>query len=151
MSLTEDIEQAKKYLQEIKSYETAIHNKRIEMKQAEELATSITVPTDREAVQTSGVSDKVGNCAVRIADLIYEIEEAINKYLAEKSKRIKVIDTVLFQSVTQYDLLFKHYVEYKDLIDIAPELKLSYPYVLELHQEALKKVAKTLKNQQNPM
>ena len=138
-------------MQEIKTYETAIHNKQIELKQVEELATSITVPTDREAVQTSGVSDKVGNCATRIADLIDEIEAVINKYLDEKSKRIKVIDAVLFQNVTQYDLLFRHYVEYKDLVDVAPELKLSYPYVLELHQEALKKVAKILKNQKKPM
>lgn len=146
MDLIEEIEQAKKYLEEIEAYETAIKNKRIEKKQLEDLSTSITAPTDREAVQTSGVSDKVGNCAVRIADLIGEIETAINEYLTEKSKRIKVIDSVLFQNVTQYDLLFKRYVEFKDLTDIAPEIKVSYPYALELHREALKKVAKILRN-----
>lgn len=146
MSLIYEIEQARIFLQDIKSYEIAIHNKRIELKQAEELATSITAPTDREAVQTSNISDKVGECAAKVADLIAEIEEAIIIYLDEKSKRIKVIDSVRLQSATQYDLLFKHYVEYKELTDIAPELKLSYPYVLELHREALIKVAKILKN-----
>lgn len=146
MDLIEEIEQAKKYLEDIEVYETAIKNKQIEKKQLEDLSTSITAPTDREAVQTSGVSDKVGNCATRIADLIGEIETVINEYLVEKSKRIKVIDSILFQNVTQYDLLFKHYVEFKDLTDIAPEIKVSYPYALELHREALKKVAKILRN-----
>ena len=146
MDLIEEIEQARKYLEEIEIYETAIHNKQIEKKQLEDLSTSITAPTDRDAVQTSGVSDKVGNCAVRIADLIDEIEEVINEYLTEKQKRIKVIDSILFQNVTQYNLLFKRYVEYKNLTDIAPEIKVSYPHALDLHREALKKVAKILRN-----
>lgn len=146
-----DIEEAKEYLKKIKELETVIHNKQIELQQLNTLATSITAPTDREAVQTSNISDKVGNCAALIADLKAEIIKDITTYLVEKSNRIKVIECVRLQNCLQYDLLFKHYVEYKELVNVAPELRLSYPYVLELHQEALKKVAKILKNQQNPM
>lgn len=146
-----DIDEAKEYLKKIKELETVIHNKITELQQFEILATSITAPTDREAVQTSGISDKVGEGAAMIADLKDEIKKDIVTYLIEKSKRIKVIEYVRLQDFTQYNLLFKHYAEYKHLTVVASELKLSYPYVLELHREALKKVAKILKNQKKPM
>lgn len=146
-----DIEEAKEYLRQIKELETVIFNKQAELQQLETLATSITAPTDREAVQTSGISDKVGECATLIADLKAEIKKDIFAYLIEKSQRIKVIESVRLQNFTQYDLLYRHYAEYKHLTVVASELRLSYPYVLELHREALKKVAKILKNQKKPM
>ena len=146
-----DIEEAKNYLKKIKELETVIHNKQKELKELEEYETSITVPTDREAVQTSGTSDKVLDFVLRLEKKREEVQEAIITFLDEKSERIKVIEGVRLQNFTQYDLLYRHYAEYKHLTVVASELKLSYPYVLELHREALKKVAKILKNQQKPM
>lgn len=141
----------KKYLERIKTLETLIHNKKIELEQLESLATGVTVPTDREAVQTSNVSDKVGECAARIADLKTEINIILACYLSERTERIKVIEQIMPDNPVQYDLLFKKYVEYKPLKDIASELNLSYSYVLELHREALEKVSNILKNSKKPM
>lgn len=146
-----DIDEAREYLQQIEGFEKVIHNKKIELKQLEEYETSITVPTDREAVQTSGTSDKVLDFVLKLERKREKIQDAIITFIDEKSKRIKVIELAGLENSLYYDLLYKHYVEYKKLTVVASELKLSYPYVLELHREALKKVAKILKNQQNPM
>lgn len=146
-----DIDEAKEYLKKIKELETVIHNKQKELKQLEEYETSITVPTDREAVQTSGTSDKVLDFVLQLERVREEIQEAIITFLYEKNKRIKVIELVGLENTLYYNLLYKHYVEYKDFKVVASELPLSYIYTLELHGKAAEKVAKILKNQQNPM
>jgi hypothetical protein len=146
-----DIDEAKEYLQQIKGFEKVIHNKQKELKQLEEYETSITVPTDREAVQTSGTSDKVLDFVLKLERKREEIQDAIITFLDEKSKRIKVIELVGLENTLYYDLLYKHYVEYKKLTVVASELPKSYPYTLDLHGKALEKVAIILKNQQNPM
>ena len=63
----------KEYLQQIKDTEEYIADKEEELYKLECLATSITAPTDREAVQTSNISDKVGKIAVKIALMRSEI------------------------------------------------------------------------------
>ena len=136
---------AKEYLQQIKELNDVITNKKVELYQLECLATSTTAPTDREAVQTSNISDKVGSCATKIVQLEEEIEQAISVYLAARSERLAVIEKVRLLNHNRYSVLFKCYVEYKQLTDVAKEMCLSYAYVLEIHHKALQNVAEIMK------
>lgn len=129
---------AKDYLKQIQSLEDALTDKQLELEQLEALATSITAPTDREAVQTSNISDKTGNFGAKIADLKNEIEQQAAAFLEEKQKRIKVIDSVRSLDDIQGSILHKKYVWYMSLKNVARELCYSYEYTRHLHQKALK-------------
>lgn len=135
---------AKEYLQQIKELNDVITNKKVELYQLECLATSITAPPDREAVKTSNISDKVGSCATKIVQLEEEIEQAISAYLEARSERMAIIDRVRVMNHNRYIVLFKCYVEYKPLTDIAKEMHLSYDYVREVHIKALRDVAEIM-------
>lgn len=145
------VAKAKKYLEQIEYFEEARLNKETELKQLREYETSITAAIDREAVQTSNTSDKVLDLVLKIETKIEEVLESIDTLIDEKNERIRVIELVGLDNALCYKLLYKCYVEFKDLTVVASELPKSYPYVLELHREALKKVAKILKNLQNPI
>ena len=129
---------AKDYLKQIQSLENALIDKQTELEQLEALATSITAPTDREAVQTSNISDKTGSFGAKIADLKKEIEQQAAAFLEEKRKRIYVIDSVRSCDEIQGSILHKKYVAYMPLRTVAKELNYSYDYTRHLHQKALK-------------
>lgn len=129
---------AKEYLNHIKVLEYALSDKRAELKRLEALATSITAPTDREAVQTSNISDKTGSFGAMIADIKKEIMQQAAEFLEEKRKRIYVIDSVRSCDAVQGTILHKHYIAYMPLRLIAKELNYSYDYTRHLHQKALK-------------
>lgn len=133
---------AKEYLQQIEILDELIEAKQVELFQLRRLATSVTVPTDREAVQTSGTSDKVGEMVVKIVDLETKINEMIDDFIDQKSSCINIIDQL--QSPLQHKILHKHYVQYKPLTVIASEIGYSYQYVLEIHQKALQETEKIL-------
>ena len=57
---------ADEFLKQIERADKVISNKLYEVQRLRVLAVSTTVPTDREVVQTSGVSDKVGNIVAKI-------------------------------------------------------------------------------------
>lgn len=133
---------AKEYLQQIEILDELIEAKQVELFQLRRLATSVTVPTDREAVQTSGTSDKVGEMVVKIVDLENEINEMIDDFIDRKIKCINIIDQI--KPPLYHKVLHKHYVQYKPLTDIASEISYSYQYILEIHAKALQEVEKIL-------
>ena len=129
---------AKDYLKQIQSLADALSDKQTELEQLEALATSITVPPDREAVQTSNISDKTGCFGAKLADLKTEIEQQAAEFLKEKQKHIKVIEDVRRLDEICGTILHKHYVANKSLRTVARELNYSYEYTRHLHQKALK-------------
>lgn len=133
---------AKEYLQQIEILDELIEAKQAELFQLRRLATSVTVPADREAVQTSGTSDKVGEIVVKIVDLESKINTMIDEFIDRKSNCINIIDQL--QSPLRHKILHKHYVQYKPLTVIASEIGYSYQYILEMHQKALQEVEKIL-------
>ncbi len=132
----------KEYLLYIKVFDKRIQNKRIEVYQLRCLATSITAPTDTENVQSSGVTDRVGNIAPSVVQLEKEIKEMIDVYVREKAKRIRLIETL--ENVLEYDVIHMHYVQYKSLAEIAIEKGMSYQYIVEIHGKALKNLVKPM-------
>lgn len=141
---------AKEYLEQIQDLEKALYNKRFELYKLECLATSITAPMDREAVQTSNISDKVGNGAVDIAAFKKEIEAQLQAFLIQRRECIRVIEEVRQISEMQYNILHKKYVAYLTLKEISKEECYSYDYIREMHGEALKNVEKFMPKSKEP-
>lgn len=134
---------AEKFLQQIERADRTIDNKLSEIYRLRCLATSVTVPTDREAVQTSGVSDKVGNIVAKIVDLENEIDNLIDEYIDIRQRCIKVVEAL--SDPLQYTVIHKHYVQYKSFVEIAEEENYTYQWILRVHNKALKEISEILK------
>jgi hypothetical protein len=130
--MTDDVKTFLKYIQ---TADTRIKNKLVEVYQLRCLATSITAPTDSDPIQTSGVTDRVGNVVPKIIELENEINNMIDHFVDEKRKRVMLIETL--KSDLEYQVCHMHYVQYKDLTDVAVELGYSYPWILEIHGRAI--------------
>lgn len=137
---------AKEYLQQIRKRLNEIKKKESEIFMLECLATGTTAPTDKEAVQTSGVSDKVGNVTVKIIMMQNEIRKQKAEALEQISECISVIERVrelpCRTAELQYTILHERYISFKKLKQIAAEECYDYDYIRELHGTALKNAAK---------
>lgn len=133
---------ADEFLKQIERADTLIDSKLSELYRLRCLATSVTVPTDREAVQTSGVSDKVGSIVAKIVDLENEIDEMIDRYIDIRNKCIGVIE--MLSNSLEYKIIHMHYVQYKTYTEIEEELNYSHTWVMEVRREALKKIERII-------
>jgi hypothetical protein len=129
---------ADEFLKQIEKADKIISNKIYEVQKLRLLAVSTTVPTDREVVQTSGVSDKVGNIVAKIIDLECEINDLIDEYVDLQRECIGVIESL--ESPLQYTVLHKHYVQYKSFAEIAEEEHYSYDGIMKVKRKALEQV-----------
>ncbi|MBQ5905911.1 MAG: hypothetical protein IIW88_08590 [Clostridia bacterium] len=134
---------ADEFLSQIQKYDTLIDNKLSERQKLWCLATKITVPTDREVVQTSGISDKVGNIAAKLVDLENEIDSIIDEYIDIQRECIGVIDR-LADVPLQYIIIHKHYVQGKAFTEIEKEEHYSYPWIIKQRDKALRRVEEIL-------
>lgn len=133
---------ADEFLKQIERADTMIDGKLSELYRLRCLATSVTVPTDREAVQSSGVSDKVGNIVAKIVDLENEIDEMIDEYIDVRNKCIGVIERLSIP--LQYKIIHMHYVQYKSYAQIEEELNYSHAWVMECRKEALSNIERMI-------
>lgn len=138
---------AERYLEQIRKSDARIDSKLIELYQLRCLATKVTAQMGSEVIQTSGVSDKVGNVAAKIVDLEAEINRLIDKFIDDKQERIKVIEQV--DDALLYTILHKHYVQYKKFVTIAEEEHYTEVHISNKHQEALEKVQEILDKRQS--
>ena len=134
---------ADEFLKQIERADKLISNKLYEVQRLRLLAVSTTVPTDREAIQTSGVSDKVGNIVAKIVDLESEINDLIDEYVDLQRECIWVIESL--KNSLQYTVLHKHYVQYKSFAEIAEEEHYSYDGIMKVKRKALEQVEEILK------
>ena len=135
---------ADEFLQQIEIYDSLVDAKISERDKLWELATKVTVPTDREAIQTSGASDKVGNIAAKLADIDRELNEIIDTYIDIKNECIRVIEQLSDKPV-EYRVIHKHYVQYKSFVEIEQEEGYSYQGIMKIKERALKRIEGFLK------
>ena len=100
---------AKQYLLSIKQLERAIRLKKEEIEELRTLASSITIKTGEEPVQTSGTSDKVGNIVAKIVDLQRELEDSASAYLDKRAECIALLDKI--QDIDEREVLYRRYVQ----------------------------------------
>ena len=137
---------ARQYLSQIEKYDNLIHNKIIEEEQLNILSISVKSIPMGEKVQSSSKQDPMGDMVAKIVDLRAEISKMATDFLEQKQEIIRTIEEV--EDPILYDVLFKRYVEYKTLLNIADELGYSEITIKRLHLKALKEI-KNIKGFEN--
>ncbi len=128
---------AKKYLSEVQRLQTIIEQKQERIKEIRESASTVrAVRYDLEKVQGGGHRDKIGDSVAKIVDLETEVENDIVNLLYRKHEITNQIHKLA--NLNHMKILYKRYIEGKDLQTIADEINYTYQYVLELQKQALK-------------
>lgn len=127
---------AKEYLMQIRSADIRIKQKLLEYKELEILrASTKAFVYSKEIVQTSHSGNRLETEFVRCEELLEEINKEIDCFTKMKHKIINEI--LSLKNDTYVSVLFKKYVEYKNLETIAEEMIYTYQYVRKLHGYAL--------------
>lgn len=132
---------AKEYLKQIRKANIMIDYKQRQLDELRELCTSITSPINSDKVQTSGVSDKIGDTVSKIIDLQNIINSDIDRLVDLKQEIMAVIDKL---DATYLQLIYLRYFEFRTWEQIACEMNYSCPWIWKLHGEALQKVSEIL-------
>lgn len=131
----------KQYLSQIERLDHLIKNRQTEISDLWDLVTNISVPTDTEKVQTSGSKDRIGTIMAKIVDLENERNGFIDQYMSIKENAIHAMETL--SNIRYYRMLFKRYIEYKEIKDIASDMVYTYGYAKKLHKEAIEAIEST--------
>ena len=130
----------KQYLNQVRRYDRMISNKLSEIYQLKTLATSISVATDGDRVQSSGNKDRMGNTVARLVDLERETDKLIQVYTEKRQVIISQIDSM--EDMNFYDVLFHRYIEGKTFEAISEDIHYSWRQVMRIHDDALEEFEK---------
>lgn len=103
------------YLLQLRRLDTKINNKIWEMQQIRDLATRITSSLSGMP-HPAGVTDKVGDAAVRLSHLGAEIDQITDQLIKARQSVIQLLETL---PPEEYDLLHKVYVQGLTVEEIA--------------------------------
>ena len=132
---------AKKYLLQIQKIDKLIENKKTEVAHWKAVATSTTVVSNGDRVQSTGTKQKMADAICRYM----QMEKGINDSIDELAGiRQDIIATIELLSVAEYDLLHKIYVQGKELYEVASDMDRSYRWATSVHGRALVNVQKIL-------
>ena len=124
----------KEYLRQIRLFDICIRQKEAELAAMRSEIESMSAAVTGERVQTSA-KDKMSEKVSHIVDLETMIIQDKEKFLHMKDRIINEIQGL--DNSVYVDILYKRYVEYKQLEEIAVEMNYSYRQVLRLHGFAL--------------
>lgn len=131
-------QEKKAYLQQYQRLNAKINRLTREEAEWRRKATSITSASDGMP-HGSGVSDKVGCTAAKIADLQTEINREIDELVDLRQEIESVIQTVPDDVLR--DLLVYRYIDGCKFEQIALEMNYNYRWITRLHGRALSKLA----------
>ena len=137
---------AKEYLKQIEKLDKCIDQKQIECDALRLMAEGTGGMQYGDKVQTSPKGDTLEKKVVKYVQIEQEINDMIDNFIDLKHKIITEIQGL--SDVKHIDVLFKKYVEYKSLEQIAVDMHYSYQYIRELHGHALQEFEKTYTNLQ---
>lgn len=133
--------QAETFLSQVEKIDLMIENKRAEVKKLKILAYGMNGSgVDKDRVMASG-HDKISESVARYLDLERQIEADIDKLIATKQDVINVIEKL---KANEYDLLYKVYIQYLTLGEVAIDKKKSYSWATTTHKRAKANVQKIL-------
>lgn len=134
-------ENPKEYLRQLRRLELCIEQRQEELNRLRELIGSHAIDYG-ERVQTSPSADSIPNEVIRRAELEADISRKIERFLQLKHKIINEIQSL--DNAVYVSILYKRYVEYKSLEEIAVEMNYSYRQVLRLHGMALQEFKRNM-------
>ena len=109
----------KRYLEQIGRIEKLIRNKNLEAQKIRELCGSPAIQTDRERIQSSGVSDPTARYATELASITRQIDW----WMKKRQKIIDQIDAI--EDLAVYEILEFRYVQQLSIVDIADTLEIT--------------------------
>lgn len=124
----------KEYLRQLRTAEIKIEQKEEELERLKASLESISTGTDSERVQTTP-KDRLSEEVPIIADLEKEINSDLGAMLMLRNKIINEIQSM--DNPVYINILYKRYVQYKSLEEIAVEMSYSYTRLRHLHGRAL--------------
>lgn len=124
------------WLTQIKMLDELIDAKIAEREQWMTLGTKITQEMTGMP-HAPGVSDKVGNAASKLADLIDETNDLVDKFVDHKQRVCQVLEQL---PAEEYGVLHRHYVQYKTLGQIAAEMNYCYMQIWRIKNSGLEQL-----------
>jgi DNA-directed RNA polymerase specialized sigma subunit len=138
------IDKTYRYLNKVKHIDDMINAKQQEIDSLRAKASSISVHTDSERVQSSGSKDKIGECCSRIVDLCAEINQDIDNFVNMKADVMHSID--LLENLEERKFLYCRYFQYMDFFKIAEDVFVSESKVYSVHRSAIRNLSEILFN-----
>ena len=132
---------AKDYMTQLKKLNKIIENKRQEKAELMDIAAGITARAIGERVQSTGSKTKMADSVDRYVDIEREIESIVSDCIAKKAEIISTIENL---NVTEYDVLYKVYVQDFTLYDVADQYDKSKSWADSVHGRALASVQKII-------
>lgn len=126
------------WLEEVEKIDTLIKGKEDKISEIMDLATKITASIDGMPRGGGGISDKVGDNALKLAVLSKEKEDL------EKQKNY-IIKTLQKLPVNEFKVLYREYVLYMNQKEIAVDLHYTRFTIRRIKQKALKSLGEILK------
>lgn len=135
---------AKEYLKQLKKINVMIRQRTQEKEMLCAALGSIgSFDYSKDRVRTSPSGDaQYAKTVEKIVDLEKEIDNLIIEFLERMNKIISQIQSL--KNDKYVEILYKHYVEGKQLGAIAKEMGYAHQYIISLHTHALKEFEKVL-------
>ena len=133
---------AQEFLRQVKLYDIHINNKLEEKARLKALALKITSSWSSDHVSGSGNQDKLGDAVSKIIDMEKEIDKAVDAFVDKKNEVNAVLQKI--QNPDQLDLLYKVYIQFETLEQVACEMNMSYRNACYIHGRALQAVESIL-------
>lgn len=121
---------AKEFLQQVKKIDLIISNKIDDANHLEDIALSVSAPMGGDKVKSTPNPHRTADVIEAYCDIDREIEEL-------KQKRKEIISVIEQLALSEYDLLYKIYIEYHSLSTVATLNEKSYSWADKLHKKAL--------------
>lgn len=137
----------KRYLQQIRLYDSHINTKLDELQHLKEMVTRITPTLKDDVVSGGGSQDKLADAVVKIVDLEAEIDREIDSCVDARNAITKTIDAV--KDERMHKILSQRYVQGKTFEKIAADMNYTYRWVCIMHGRALQSVEKILKSEKS--
>jgi len=132
---------AKEYLQQLQKLDIIINQKLQELDELKKMGGIKCIDYTMEKVQSSQKHCATfENVLIKIIDMENEINTDIDKLVNKRHCIINQINEL--QNVQYIEILYKRYVEYKDLKKIAKEMEYTYDYIRKIHVKALQNFEK---------
>lgn len=127
---------AKKYLEQIQLLDIKINQDCERLERMRAAASGVSAMRyDKDIVQTSPAGDRLCLDVVRIVELDEQIDAEIDSYVDGKNQ---IIEEIRGLGVPMYvEVLYKRYVEYKTIFQIADELHKKDRTIKYIHKNAL--------------
>lgn len=133
---------AKEHLSNLRTLKIKIDQKKEQLAELELLRGNVgSFDYSVERVQTSGTGNQVENDTIKLLMLESEIKDDMIAFEYQKNEIICEIHGL--KKSEHIILLYKRYVEFKRLEQIAVEMNYTYQYVRELHGYALQEFERT--------